>query len=172
MADQYIALGKFGSAWGIKGELKLHLYNTNSEILKKTRQLFYSKTGFSFEALELISLKKLPKMWVASFEKFTSPQAIHLLKDKEFFILKEQLNSSKKPEELYAYELKDFKVLNEESQVLGKVKNLVHYGASDLLEVVNEETREEQLIPFVKEYVVKLDRDSKVITVRWGNELE
>ncbi|MBF0492805.1 MAG: 16S rRNA processing protein RimM [Deltaproteobacteria bacterium] len=167
--NEFVALGKFGSAWGIKGELKLHLYNFRSENIKKARQLYYSPAGFSFEPLQLLSLKQLPKMWVAKFEQFHSPESVSALKGREFFLLKKDLELSKNLEEFYAFELKDFVVMNEESQRLGKVRNLLYYGASELLEVFNEATNKEELIPFVKDFVLKLDRDLKVITVRWSN---
>jgi 16S rRNA processing protein RimM len=61
------------------------------------------------------------------------------------------------------------KVVNETGEALGTVETLMETGANDVLVVRsgNSAGSTEILIPFVSEYLANVDRQNKVVTVRW-----
>jgi 16S rRNA processing protein RimM len=60
-------------------------------------------------------------------------------------------------------------VENLEGQALGTVHDLMDNGAHPILRVQPaDENMQEMLIPFVDQFVIKVDRDTKKITADWG----
>jgi 16S rRNA processing protein RimM len=55
--------------------------------------------------------------------------------------------------------------VNEAGERLGKIESLMETGANDVLVVKLGSS--ETLIPFVSDYLVSVDRERKLVTVRW-----
>lgn len=69
--------------------------------------------------------------------------------------------------EYYWSDLIGLTVTNLQSETLGKVTGLLETGANDVLVV---QGTQEHLIPFIKQYVIEVDRASGSICVDWGTD--
>lgn len=69
----------------------------------------------------------------------------------------------------YWSDLIDSSVVNLKAEKLGKVIGLLETGANDVLQVQDPDAdNKERLIPFIDQVVMKVDLQSKQITVDWG----
>lgn len=69
--------------------------------------------------------------------------------------------------EYYWKDLIGLRVINKENADLGKVVELLATGANDVLVVKNAKQR---LIPYIKQVIVKIDLQKKVIIVDWDKD--
>jgi len=164
--ESYIAIGKMGAPWGLRGEVKLHLYNPDSDLLNKTH-LIYIKVGFSFQKLRLQRFRLQGKSYLLKMKDCDSPEAAQELKGLEVFIPQPHL-SSKAPNEWYVYELIGMRIKDEAGIDWGKVQAMNNYGAGDILTVVSEkeDKNQEYLIPWTSEVIVKVDEGLREIVIR------
>lgn len=155
----YIAIGKIGAPWGLQGDVKFKIYNAESEVLNKTRLVYY-KTGFSFKILKIVQLRFQDKLCLMRFENYSSPESLKALQGLELFVPLNQLPPKKKGE-FYIHELIGMKVLDESGKELGVVKSVENYGSTDLLDVGLD-----SLIPWMPEVIVSVDEIGKVIVIK------
>jgi 16S rRNA processing protein RimM len=158
----YVAIGRILGPWGLKGEVKFELYSSQSEVLFETRQV-YLQAGFSFQKRSLLSVRQHGKFLRVHLEGVNSPEEAKVYQGQEVFISESELPPTQGAE-YYAFELVDLEVLTTEGESLGKVKGVVHYGASDLLVVKGPEGREIQ-IPMIPDFLREISLDEKKIVV-------
>ncbi len=92
------------------------------------------------------------------------------LKGAEIWVAKAEL-SVLAEDEYYWFELKGLKVENLEGEALGQVTKLMETGANDVLVVMDELDKQEILIPYIKEQVIKrVDLEEKTIIVDWQKD--
>ena len=163
--QEYIALGKIGGPWGLKGEAKLQVYNPESEILKKTRFVYF-KAGFSFSKIRVLSCRPRGKSWGIVLESYDSPEKVRELLGQEVYLRTDEL-SSKGKDEFYIHELIGLKVVNSEGVFLGEIRSIENYGSVDLLNIKNEaaEKPKEYLIPWIPEVIQKVETDKGQIVI-------
>ena len=73
-------------------------------------------------------------------------------------------------DEYYWGDLIGLAVMNQQGDSLGTVADLMSNGPQSILRVeyTAEGKAQERLIPFVDQYVIKVDKDAKSIVVDWG----
>lgn len=164
--QEYIAVGKIGGPWGLKGEAKLQVYNPESEILKKTR-FIYLKAGFSFSKVRVLSCRPRGKSWGIVFDSYDSPEKVRELLGQEIYLKTSEL-ASKSPGEFYIHELVGMKVISSEGVVLGQVQSVENYGSVDLLNIKDEtaEKTKEYLIPWIPDVIQKVEIEKGQIVIR------
>ena len=69
-------------------------------------------------------------------------------------------------DEFYWVDLIGMNVINLQGEELGVVTDLMETGASDILVVKTSEV--ERLIHFVAQYIISVERATKIITADWG----
>jgi len=159
--SEKIALGKILGPWGLKGEVKFLLYNSNSEIIFKTRQIFFL-AGFVFEEQELSNVRKQGRFLILRLKKFSTPEEAQTLKGQEVWVNQSSLPALEEGE-YYFQDLIGFKIFDEAGKEFGELLSLANYGASDLL-VVKHEGRE-VLIPYASGWVSEILKEEKRILV-------
>ena len=69
------------------------------------------------------------------------------------------------------FQLEGLKVETLEGETLGKVLRMMETGANDVMVVKNDVDKEEILIPYVREQVIKqVNLEQKTITVDWQKD--
>lgn len=159
----YIVVGKLGSAYGIKGWLKVQSFTdpiTNIE----TYSPWYLKNGDQWEPIEVQESREHGKTIVAKLSGLNTPEQARLLTGKEIAIKRSQLPSLAK-NEYYWSDLEGLTVINQHNQVLGKIAYLIETGANDVLVVKGDK---EFAIPYLQGDVIKnIDLASKIMHVDW-----
>lgn len=164
--QEYIAIGRIGAPWGLKGEAKFQLYNPESEVLKKTR-LIYFKAGFCFQEYRLRGFRKQGDSFLLGLESYSSPEEIKKLQGEEVFVDCKFL-PPKKNNEYFVHELVGMTAVDEEGTEWGKVLALENYGSSDLLNIRKEvgDILKDYLIPWIRDLILSVDEKAKKIVIR------
>lgn len=174
-SDELVVLGKLGSAYGVKGWLKVYSYTDPMENLLNYKQFSLSKGG------------KWSPIVIDTGRRHGKGLIVHLVgcddRDKaaefvncEIAIPKSQLPALEAGD-YYWHQLVGLSVTTTDefgAKLLGKVDHLIETGANDVLVVQPSEGSidgQERLIPYVPEqYVTNIDLAAGSIEVSWDPE--
>lgn len=152
-------MGKVVNTVGLKGEIKVYNYSDSTEIYEIADSLFIGSKSFCVENVRI--QKNMPILQV---EGIDDRNAAERMRGKEIFVSEEFL--PRLPEgEHYVKDLLGMKVVTEEGRQIGVLKDIIQNTAQD---VYNVETSEggQVLIPGVPEFLINIDDEERVITVR------
>ena len=149
---------------GVKGECLVVLYTGQAPWCQKPLKVLRIKTkSKETHDLKVFSLRHHHKGLIVLFENFKSPQEIeHKLKGATVYIPKDLLKS-KPGETIYLLEVLHFQVLNDKKP-LGQIVDFSSNGAQDLL--VIEHCKKKYEIPFVEDFLDRIDFDSKKVFMK------
>lgn len=161
-----IKFGIVANTHGLNGHVKI-LSNSDfkEKRLKKGAKLVLK------DQLKTVEVEVVVQTWksqngaeIVKLEGYDNiPQAQTI---KGFNIFVEELTSDDIGEDEFLYEdLKKSQVLDQEGNLLGKVTNVVNFGADDLLEIRTVETRLIKLVPFNEVFVLDVDVKNKKIVI-------
>ena len=86
----FIAIGRAVKTYGIKGELKVLLYNENSTILVDNLDVWFNIND-EFVKYEIESIKSSQKYKLVKLKKYDNREILHsLIKSKTIFILRDK----------------------------------------------------------------------------------
>lgn len=160
-----IDMGYVANAFGIQGWVKIKTATEYSDSLDEYTQVYLKlKDG-------TILSKKIEKSFArdgvfhAKLAGVDDRDAAFALKGTIVAVDREEFPDLDE-DEFYWVDLIGLNVINVQGESLGIVKDLMETGANDVL--VAKLEQEERLIPFVAQYVVKVDMQNKQIIVDWG----
>lgn len=160
-----IDMGYIANAFGIQGWVKIKTATEYSDSLDEYTQVYLKlKDG-------TVLSKKIEKSFArdgvfhAKLAGIDDRDAAFALKGTIIAVDREEFPDLD-DDEFYWVDLIGLNVINVQGESLGIVKDLMETGANDVLVVKLEQ--EERLIPFVAQYVVKVDMQNKQIIVDWG----
>ena len=153
-----ILIGKITSAVGLKGEVKVYNYSDSTEIYENTPQIYVDD-----ERMAVQSVRTQKNMVVLKLEGFSDRTAAEKARGRQLFVPEDDLPEL--PEgQFYVRDLIGMEVFSDEGQRLGPVTDVIQNTAQDIFEIEMEDGRK-VLIPKVDSYVLKIDGESRRITV-------
>lgn len=153
-----ILIGKITSAVGLKGEVKVYNYSDSTEIYENTPQIYVDD-----ELMAVQSVRTQKNMVVLKLEGFSDRTAAEKARGRQLFVTEDDLPEL--PEgQFYVRDLIGMEVFSDEGQRLGPVTDVIQNTAQDIFEIEMEDGRK-VLIPKVDSYVLKIDGESRRITV-------
>ena len=153
---QFIEAGKVVNTHGVKGEVKIQVWLDSPEFLKKFKTVYIDN-----KAVKLVSGRVHKGFLIAVLDGVDDVNAAMSLKNKTVFIDRKDAKLPKG-----AYFLQDIigaAVVTEDGESVGTLEDIVEAPAWQIY-VVKGET--EHLIPAVDEFIVKVDAENAVVTVR------
>lgn len=160
--ENYYVIGTIVSTHALKGEVKI--YSTTDfkeERYKVGNKLFIERAKQMIE-VKIKSYRRHKEFDLVSFENYNNINDVLELIKCKVYVHESQLQDLEL-DEFYYHELIDSLVYNEDNLV-GKVIDVVNYGASDILIIRNEDNKE-IMIPFVDEFVKEIDSKNKKIHI-------
>ncbi|MBT4644864.1 MAG: 16S rRNA processing protein RimM [Pelagibacteraceae bacterium] len=154
-----VHVGTFGTAIGLKGEIKINLLTSDVEVFKSF-DCFYNFDCSIEWKFDSIAMRQ--KKCVAKLSHCKSRSEAEDLKNKKIYTSKENFPSTK-DNEYYVSDLVDCKIRHNNGNDLGKVTDVNNFGAGDLLEIAYNNKK--IYIPMNKENIVSVDIENKVIVV-------
>ena len=154
-----ILIGKITSAVGLKGEVKVYNYSDSIQIYEETPQIYVGDIKH-----EILSVRQQKNMVVLGLSGVSDRTEAEKLRGRELFVTDADLPPL--PEgQFYVRDLIGMQVVSEDGQDLGEVTDLIQNTAQDIFEIrmPNGKTG---LIPKVDAYVLGIDADARVVTVR------
>ena len=158
--DKLICVGSLVKHHGLKGELKVFLYNEDSETLVKGLQIWI-ETDNNFTSYNLENVRGSKNNLIIKFKNINS-------RDKSQFLVKKEIYVSRNDfpdldEGFYLNDIIGFKIINDNNQVYGYLKDVLVLTGNEIL-VVDCDGKE-VLVPNVEEFVKLFDFNKKIIIV-------
>lgn len=162
--ETYIPVGKFGTAYGIRGWLKIHSYTEFGANILEYTPWYIEDTQTTWKMVKVEDAREHGKGIIVKLPDIDTPEAARLLTGKLIAIHRSQLPVLKE-DEYYWSDLIGLTVINKDGSTMGKVIYIMETGSNDVLVVKGEH---EQAIPFLLDSVIKkVDLEKKEIHVDW-----
>lgn len=167
---QPIVLGKMGSAYGIRGWLRVFSSTENAESIFDYQPWFIQQAG-QWQHIELEDWKRHSQDLIIKVKGIDDRDAAAQLTNCEITVDSTQLPALEEGD-YYWKDLMGCKVVNLDGYEMGKVIDLMETGSNDVL-VVKANLKDafgvqERLIPFLDEQVIKkVDLATGTIEVDW-----
>lgn len=162
---EYIVVGKLGTAYGIKGWLKVLSYTKSIEDILEYDP-WYLEDNDSWKLVDVLSARPHGKGIVAHLAGLNSPEQARLLTGKKIAVKRSQLPDLAEDEHYWS-DLIGLTVINTANQVLGTVSYLIETGANDVL-IIKDANNKEHGIPYLKgSVIIRVDLSERIIQVDW-----
>ena len=153
-----IPVAKFGKTHGLKGEIKVISYCDPLENI-----LTFSKFFLEDKSSIEISFVSTSRSFIAKIENINSIDDVREFVNKEIFVSAEEIRQD--DDAIYWNDLIECDVLDQNSNLLGKIYKLENHGASDLIFI--ETDQEDIIIPLEDQFLGKFDLEAKILNVNW-----
>ena len=155
----FVHVGTFGAAIGLKGEIKINLLTSNFAVFKSLDRYYNFDQSIEWK---FDSIKMRNEKCVALPSDCRNRDDAENLKNQKIFAPKEKFPKTKS-NEYYADDLIGCKVVHKNGNFIGNVITVDNFGAGDLLQI---NFREKKIyIPLNDDNVVSIDVKKKKITV-------
>ena len=157
--SNFVHIGTFGSAVGLKGEIKINLLTSTIDVFRSLDQYynFDQSIKWSFDSIVMRQEK-----CVALPSHCKNRNDADELKSKKIFSFKENFPSIK-TNEYYVRDLISCEIRHENGTALGNVISVDNFGAGDLLETIYKDKK--IYIPLNDDNVLSVDLEKKIIIV-------
>lgn len=161
---EYLSLGKIVGAFGLDGTIKVFCTTNMGEKRYKKGSIIYL---FDVEKNTYIKYKVLSYRHNGLFdfiklEDINTPEEVISKKGQEIYVIKNR-NDLDDGEYFYS-DLRGCKVIDTNQNELGKVKEVEEFPAQITLRVARN-NKPDFFVPFIEEFIVKVDIDSKTIII-------
>jgi 16S rRNA processing protein RimM len=164
---RYIAVGRVLSTRGVKGEIRFQYYNESQANLSGYAVLFADREG---RKIELRPSRVQPHRghFLIQFSEVETVESASFLIGKELFVREEDLPRLNDGE-YYDYQLIGLNVINERYEPVGRVTEVIHTAANDVIVVEGER---EMLIPMQEDFILNIDMHAASIRIAEGAFIE
>ena len=160
--EKILQVGVITSTHGIRGEVKVFPTTDDPTRFKKCKSVILD-TGKEHKEMKIESVKFFKQFVIIKFQGFDNINDIEMYKGKSLYVTRENAVKLKK-DEYFIADLIDCKVVDEEEQEIGVLADVMQTGANDVY-VVQMTDGKELLLPAIKECVLNIDIEGRVIKV-------
>ncbi|QCS24163.1 ribosome maturation factor RimM [Rickettsia parkeri] len=155
--ENLILVGVIKSCHGIKGHVMLKSFtDPATKILERN---LVNESGANIH-IKLISQNAKGEL-ICTFNDIATRNEAENLKGYKIFCLRASLPELEE-DEFYIADLTHLPVLNQDHKEIGKIKNILNFGAGDIIEIeFSDQTTE--LLPFNKEFVPIITKDYVIL---------
>ena len=157
-----LVVGRLGRPHGVHGEISVEVRTDEPE----TRFAIGTKLNLkeSKSVLTVSSSRWHQEKMLVKFEEILDRDQANEIKGKTLTIKIDPSNIKTKNDQYYEFQLAGLKVIDQNQEILGEIKEVLTGLAQDLL-VVKTKDKKEVLVPFVKQIVTKVDLVNKIVTM-------
>lgn len=161
-----VFIGRIGRSYGLKGWVWLRC-DSNTQIFNYKELWIKLQSQSNWVLKSAFQIKKHHSKVILFFPACCSKEGAAALNGATVAIQRDALDPL--PLDSYYWcDLQGLKVMNPEGKPLGRVKALIETGPNDVL--VLEEEGGQTLIPFVKQFILRVDLKEGVIVADWDPE--
>jgi len=144
--ENKILIGKITSAHGIKGEVKIMSFSQNPEDIQNYQPIFDNNNQEFKLKINSKAQGTNKDIFIVKIENISNRNDAEKLQNTELFINKNQLEESDE-NEFYYVDLIGLDVIDENKNKIGVVKDVMNYGAGDIIEIdFNEKSRQKETL--------------------------
>lgn len=160
----YLTIGILGKPHGVNGEILMYLRTDFPERIRKGKFVFL---GNQHQIYKIGSVRKHSRGLILKFEGINSIEEVETIRQMDVFVKAENLPSL--PEgEYYHHQLLGMRVFNEDEIEVGILTEILETGANDVY-VVKSPHGNEELVPAIKENLLRIDVNQKIMVVKLLN---
>ena len=163
-----VLVGRFGAAQGVRGEIRIKSYTADPLSIGAYGPLWDETRARNFEIERARPLKD--DMVVAKLKGVETRDAAAALTGVSLYVERSKLPPPRE-DEFYIVDLVGLAAVSPEGEEIGHVKNVLNYGAGDVLEIAPA-SGETFLAPFTTEIAPKIDFDAGRIVIVRPAEIE
>ena len=163
----FIVVGQIGRTHGVKGEIGLNLLTDFPERLTAGKEVFL---GEAHIPVKIANSRPKGSTLILRFENYETIEQVSTLRNQFVYVRTDSIPSLPQGE-YYHHELLGIQVYNEAKELLGAITEILTTGANDVY-VVRNETNEETLLPVIKQVVISIDLEQKIMIVSPPTYLE
>ena len=162
-----VQVGFVSGAYGITGGVRVRPFSTEADALLHATTWWLDKP--SLHDVEVKRAKLHGGDVVTTIVGMTDRNEAEALKGASVFVSRADFPQLEE-DEYYWGDLLGLAVQNLQGESLGTVADMMSNGPQSILRVEYEADgkAQERLIPFVSQFVIKVDKDAKQIIVDWG----
>ena len=158
--EDYLMVGVIANTHGVRGEVKVYPTTDDVNRFKKLKEIYM---GDEKAPLHIQSVKFQKNMVILGFKEYTSLNEVEGLRNKELFVDRAHAVKLQK-DEYFISDLIGMKVVTDEGADFGELTDVMTTGAKDVY-VVKTTDGKEVLLPAIKECVLKVDMNERVMSV-------
>ena len=158
--DKLIPVGSLVKHHGLKGELKVFLYNEESETLVEGLSIWIENND-NFISYCLENVRGSKNNLIIKFENINSREMSQFLIKREIYVSRDDFPDL--DEGFYLNDIIGFKIKSDDNQEYGYLKDILVLTGNEIL--VIDCNGKEVLVPNVEEFVKLFDFDEKLIIV-------
>lgn len=158
--NKLILVGVISSAHGVKGHVLIKSFTSpkdnifNINILDKdVKEINIKKIGSNSK-----------NHFICEVEGCNDRNQAEIMKSTELYCYREDLPKLEQDDEFYIEDLKNLPVVDKDNNKIGKVLNIVNFGAGDILEILFLNDNKKELLPFSKNLFPTIEKDYIVIS--------
>lgn len=162
-APRLVLVGRFGAPQGVRGEIRIKSYTADPLSIGDYGPLSDETGAKTFEIERLRPLKD--DMVAAKVRGLADRDAAGALTGVSLHVARDKLPPPDE-DEFYIADLVGLSAVSPEGETIGAVKNVLNFGAGDILEIAPT-AGETLMLPFTKEVAPSIDfAGGKIVVVR------
>ena len=156
-----IAIADILKPKGLKGELKVFLYNDKSETLEDSINVWINLDDDKYQSLMVEYLLSSGKYKIIKFEGINSRNESEIFSNKRMYVSREDFNNA---QDVYLVDLIGFMVKDEFGLEYGEIKDIINLPTNNSLIFFYKE--KELMIPISDDFIELFDFKDKVVIVK------
>ena len=168
MPTRLVALGAITKPHGLSGEVRVHRFNPDSELLMGLERVWLRKDG-EVRPHVVARSRRNGVLVLLTLEGVQGRDAAEALRGWEVCVPREALPPPDE-EEYYHIDLIGLQAVSPEAEALGSISEVIRYPGSDCLVVTSSEGRRE--VPLLAPYVVDVDIEGGKIVLAYLEDFE
>jgi 16S rRNA processing protein RimM len=168
-----VPVGYVSGAYGVAGWIRVKPFSEDADALLSIKTWWFDKVALTLHGRDVKQVKMHGGDVVAQLQGVVGRDAAEALKGAAVQVPRSRFPATS-VDEFYWSDLIGLTVENLQGECLGQVSDMMSNGPQSILRVAAvvdpeaEAAAPERLIPFVAQYVIKVDKLTKKITVDWG----
>lgn len=163
MGNKFLSAGKITGFYGIKGEVRAGYTQGREEQLEKVHEFIVEQEGES-STLEVESIRFHKKQAIIKFKTINSVDEANDLKGAILKIDKTLIQENLGEDEFLISDLIGLSAYNKDMKLIGTIKFLADQGSGSLI-AIEDEKKQQYLVPFVKNLVPVVDLQKQLIVI-------
>lgn len=160
--EQKLQVGIITTTHGVRGEVKVFPTTDDAKRFKKLKQVILD-TGKEEINLEIEGVKFFKQLVILKFKGLDSINDVEKYRQKSLYVTRENAVRLSR-DEYFIADLIDLKVLDENDEEIGIVKDVMQTGANDVY-VIDMSDGRELLLPAIRECVLEVNVESGYVKI-------
>lgn len=160
--EDFFQVGIITSPHGVHGEVKVYPTTDDVRRFRRLKEIILD-TGKERLNLEIEGVKFVKQFAVLKFKGYDNMNDVEKFRQKSLFVARENAVRLKR-DEYYIADLMGLKVLDEEGQEIGVLREVIETGANDVY-AIDLKDGGELLLPAIKQCVLMVDVEEGFIKI-------